>query len=75
MPVKHLTQNDLSKRWGLSLRTLERWRWQREKETMGPPYLKIGGRIFYRECDIEAYEQHHLFNRTDCQVTPMRSAA
>ncbi len=50
--IKHLNQIDLSRRWSLSPRTLERWRWLRE----GPVYLKIGGRVVYRLEDIEAYE-------------------
>ena len=50
--IKHLNQIDLSRRWSLSPRTLERWRWLRE----GPVYLKIGGRVIYRLEDIEAYE-------------------
>jgi hypothetical protein len=54
LPVttKHLNQIELSRRWSISPRTLERWRWLRQ----GPRYLKIGGRILYRLDDIEAYE-------------------
>lgn len=55
-PVKHLNQIALSDRWGISHRTLERWRWIGE----GPPYLKIGGRVVYRLEDIERYEVEHL---------------
>jgi len=50
--TKHLNQTELSQRWSLSPRTLERWRWMRQ----GPQYLKIGGRIVYRLEDIEAFE-------------------
>ena len=50
--IKHLNQIELSRRWSLSPRTLERWRWLRE----GPVYLKIGGRVLYRLVDIEAFE-------------------
>ena len=50
--VKHLNQIELSRRWSLSPRTLERWRWLRQ----GPVYLKMGGRVVYRLEDIEAYE-------------------
>lgn len=75
MQVKHLTQYDLSKRWGISLRTLERWRWQRNKERMGPPYMKIGGRIYYRESDVVAFEQNHMFERTDRKCEMVGSAA
>ena len=48
-----LNQIDLARRWKISPRTLERWRWLRE----GPRYLKLGGRVLYRVADIEAYEQ------------------
>ncbi len=51
-PIRHLNQVELARRWSLSHRTLERWRW----EGRGPRYLKIGGRVVYRLSDIEAYE-------------------
>lgn len=54
--VRHLNQVDLARRWNVSPRTLERWRWLRE----GPQYLKIGGRVIYRLDDIEAYEAARL---------------
>ena len=52
MTVKHLNQVELSRRWSISPRTLERWRWKRQ----APPYLKAGGRVLYRLEDIEAFE-------------------
>jgi hypothetical protein len=51
-PIRHLNQIDLSRRWSLSPRTLERWRWLQH----GPPYLKVGGRVVYRVEDVEAFE-------------------
>jgi hypothetical protein len=51
-PARHWNQVELSRHWCISPRTLERWRWLKK----GPAYLKIGGRIVYRLCDIEAYE-------------------
>ncbi|WP_376094345.1 helix-turn-helix transcriptional regulator [Roseomonas sp. CCTCC AB2023176] len=45
-------QATLAKRWGISPRTLERWRWLGQ----GPAYLKIGGSVAYREDDVLAYE-------------------
>lgn len=51
-PIRHLNQVELGRRWTISPRTLERWRWLRQ----GPGYLKIGGRVVYRLSDIEAYE-------------------
>lgn len=50
--TRHLNQTDLSARWNLSPRTLERWRWLRE----GPRYLKLGGRVLYRVEDVEEFE-------------------
>ncbi|MBL6081396.1 DNA-binding protein [Belnapia sp. T18] len=55
MILSHLNQVQLSRRWSMSPRTLERWRW----EKTGPRYLKIGGRVLYRLQDIEAYEAAH----------------
>jgi hypothetical protein len=51
-PIKHLNQVELSRRWSLSPRTLERWRWL----GLGPAYLKIGGRVVYQLEDVEAFE-------------------
>ena len=51
-PIVHLNQAHLARRWSLSPRTLERWRWRDQ----GPAYLKVGGRVVYRLQDIEAFE-------------------
>lgn len=58
MTTKHLNQIELSRRWNLSHRTLERWRWLKK----GPTYLKIGGRVIYELAAIESFEssQRHL---------------
>ena len=55
-PIRHLNQIDLSRRWSLSPRTLERWRWLGQ----GPSFLKVGGRVVYRLEDIEAFEARGL---------------
>lgn len=55
-PVRHLHQVELARRWKVSPRTLERWRW----EGCGPAYLKVGGRVLYRLADVEAYEASNL---------------
>ena len=60
MHDKHLTQLDLARRWRLSPRTLERWRWIGE----GPQFLKVGKRICYRLEDVEAYEAQNLHTVT-----------
>lgn len=56
MQQRHLNQIELSRRWNISHRTLERWRGTGE----GPPYLKLGGRVLYRHEDIEAFEEPRL---------------
>lgn len=62
----HLTQHQLARRWGLSPRTLERWRWI----GTGPAFLKIGGRVAYRVEDIEAWETQRLRTRTTVGQIP-----
>jgi hypothetical protein len=54
--VKHLNQIDLARRWRISPRTLERWRWLQQ----GPGYLKIGRHVVYRLDEIEAFEAGRL---------------
>lgn len=56
VPARHFRQVQLAKRWAMSEQTLANWRWQR----VGPPYLKIGGRILYRLEDIEQFEAENL---------------
>ena len=51
MSTRHLNQKQLAERWGVSPKTLERWRWLGQ----GPKFLKLGGRILYRLEDIETY--------------------
>ena len=48
-----LTQNELAELWRLSPRTLEKWR----TLGIGPDYIKVGGRVRYREDAIHAYER------------------
>ena len=67
MLTSHFSQRDLARRWGISPRSLERWRWLGR----GPKFLKIGGRVAYRLVDIEAYEAEQLRSST---VQPDRGA-
>jgi hypothetical protein len=60
MPVRHLNQIELSRRWQVSPRTLERWRWLGQ----GPRFMKLGGRVAYRLEDVEAFEVEQLRQRT-----------
>jgi hypothetical protein len=54
--VRHLDQFALARRWTLSQRTLERWRWRK----IGPRYIKLGGHVAYRLEDIEDFERAQL---------------
>lgn len=53
---QHLSQRQLAQRWGISHRTLERWR----SIGFGPAFLKLGGRVAYRLADVEAFEAAQL---------------
>ncbi len=53
-------ENALARRWAMSPRTLERWRWTGG----GPRYLKVGKRIVYRLEDVEAFEAVRLHEST-----------
>jgi predicted site-specific integrase-resolvase len=52
----YLAQKDVARRWGISHRTLERWRMRGR----GPAYLKLGERVVYRLKDVEAFEERQL---------------
>jgi hypothetical protein len=52
MSITLLHQAELARRWRVSPRTLERWRWTGQ----GPAYLKLGGSVAYRLEDVLAYE-------------------
>lgn len=53
MDVVQLNQKQLAARWCISEATLERWR----GAGIGPKFLKLCGRVLYRQADIEAYEE------------------
>ena len=50
-----LNQDQLARRWNLSSRSLERWRWR----GVGPKFCKLGGSVRYRFEDIQEYEREH----------------
>ncbi|CUA90367.1 Helix-turn-helix domain [Chelatococcus sambhunathii] len=60
MKATCMNQLELAVRWGISHRTLERWRWNGE----GPKFLKVGGRVVYRLSDVEEYEQSIIRSST-----------
>jgi predicted site-specific integrase-resolvase len=67
MSTRHLNQKQLAERWGVSPKTLERWRWLGQ----GPKFLKLGGRIACRLDDIEAFEQEQLRSCTSTDPTSL----
>lgn len=67
MTIRHFNQIELADRWGISERTLERWRWLGE----GPAYLKIGGRVVYRLEDVEHYEAENLHGGAMASAAPV----
>ena len=67
MAVQHINQVELSRRWRLSPRTLERWRYR----GTGPQYLKVGGRVVYRLDDIEAFEARRILETAASAVAPV----
>jgi predicted site-specific integrase-resolvase len=71
MQVQHLDQDAVARRWDISPRTLERWRWTGQ----GPRFLKIGGRVVYRMEDIEAYEAERLRTSTVQPEPPAQTGA
>ena len=58
-----LDEFELACRWGLSVKTLRRWR----QEQLGPIYCKLGRRVTYLLHEIEAFERrvsrHSTFAR------------
>jgi hypothetical protein len=60
----HLTQEDVARRFRISVATIERWR----SESVGPVYLKLCGKIRYRLQDILAYERDCLRRGTGQRV-------
>ena len=48
-----LDENELATRWGLSVKTLRRWR----QESLGPVFCKLGARVTYLISEVEAFER------------------
>ena len=64
MAIRHINQQTLAERWQVSETTLERWR----SQGIGPVFLKLHGRIVYREQDLEAYEKQCLHTSTSTRI-------
>lgn len=48
-----LNEHELAARWGLSVKTLRRWR----QESLGPVFCKLGARVTYLISEVEAFER------------------
>jgi hypothetical protein len=70
-PIRHLHQGDVAMRWGISPRTLERWRWLGQ----GPAYLRLGGIVVYRLEDIEVFEAQQVRSARATLGLPVLSKA
>lgn len=46
-----MTETEAARLLGVSIRTLQSWRWRR----VGPRYTKLGGSVRYRVEDINAF--------------------
>lgn len=56
MDGRCISQNELAQRWQVSESTLERWRY----EGIGPVFMKLRGKVRYRDSDILAFEAQAL---------------
>ena len=48
-----LDEHELAARWGLSVKTLRRWR----QESLGPVFCKLGARVTYLIAEVETFER------------------
>ena len=56
----NFNERDLAERWGVSPKTLQRWR----SEGRGPMYLKLSKRVVYPLDQIQAFESKALYAST-----------
>lgn len=56
----YLTKNDLAKRWGVTIRSINRYM---EK---GLPYTKssLNGRVYFTVTEVERWEKENLIQKT-----------
>jgi len=55
----YYSEKCVAKKWGLSRRTLQRWRINGE----GPKSVKISNRVRYSESSIKKYEDEHFLDQ------------
>ncbi len=70
METIFLNQIELATRWGISRRTLEKWRWLGK----GPRYFKLSNRIRYSVADIELFEASNFLNHTTEEYQKIQDA-
>lgn len=58
--VRHLTTDELADRLGIPANALKKWRAIND----GPPYIRVGKYVRYRERDVEAWEKTRLVPTT-----------
>ncbi|QNH11204.1 helix-turn-helix domain-containing protein [Xanthomonas sp. SI] len=61
VPANRLKVPAAAKHLGISVSTLDKMR----MEGRGPRYLKIGGRVFYRRADLDAYIEGSVVETSD----------
>jgi predicted DNA-binding transcriptional regulator AlpA len=62
--IERLKGPDAARYLGLSISLLEKMRLQGR----GPRYLKLGGRVFYRRADLDAYLDAAVVETTDSRA-------
>ncbi len=60
MTKLNMSENELAQKWGVSPKTLQRWR----SEGRGPRYLKLSKRVIYPIEEIQKFESHSLYAST-----------
>lgn len=58
---QRMTRADLALFWRVSPRTIERY----ETAGIGPPPIRVGGRVLYRREDVLAWEQAQIDRSED----------
>ena len=62
-----INKTGLAERWGISRRTLGRWR----SLGWGPKFHKMGGRMIYMMKDVEAYEAETAMHSTSQPINSL----
>ncbi len=55
-----LSRKQVESEFGIPAATLSKWSW----EGAGPPFLKLGRRVFYRRAELEIWLDQHKVNST-----------